>query len=85
MVRRSGYQRQNTTVTNDTFNSEGQDLKLAAWIVAGTSINVTDNFFIDSPGDAVDAFRRWSHLRKLFLWRGLFFHRRAPRRDLYHQ
>ncbi len=45
----------NTTVTHDTFDSGKALLPLAAWIMAGDPVTITDNRFIDTPSDAIDA------------------------------
>jgi serralysin len=44
----------NTTITNDTFDGGGTDLKLAAWVVSSGEVTITDNSFIDTPSDGLD-------------------------------
>jgi hypothetical protein len=48
---RPGYG--NTTLTNDTFTSNGKALPLAAWVATHGTVTVTSNKFLDTPADAL--------------------------------
>ncbi len=47
----------NATVTNCTFNGEGASLPLSAWISSTTTpVTVTNNQFLNTPGDGLHCF-----------------------------
>lgn len=45
-----------TTVTNNTFNGGGADLKLSAWVTSSGKVAISNNSFIDTPADGLDLF-----------------------------
>ena len=43
----------NTTITNNTFDGGGVPSQLAAWVASSGSVTVTNNRFINTPGDGL--------------------------------